>query len=1014
MGIIHKNLKLFLFFAMLLSCTAGYAQQKTITGKVTDGSTGEALPGVTIVVEGTTYGTITNINGEYTINVEAGQVLAFSYIGYVTQQIVVGEEPVINVVLPVDTEQLEEVVVIGYGQVKKSDATGSVSVVDAKDFNKGAITSPQELLMGKSAGVSIITNSGAPGSGATIRIRGGSSMRASNDPLIIIDGFPIDNGNVSGSSNALSTINPNDIESFTVLKDASATAIYGSRASNGVIIITTKKGKAGQKLEVNYNSNFSVSKASGFIDVFSGDEFRGLAATIAANNSIGLTPSDLSRLGNANTDWQDEIYRTALSFEHNLSLTGAVGGTPFRISYGNTNQNGILRTTNFTRNTLDIGVDPSFLENRLQVNIKLKGSYTKNDFGNTGAIGAAVAYDPTQPVMNGNTRFDGYHTWVNISDVLPDGSLNPNGYPNPLGVSNPVALLEQTDNRSTVKRVIGNIILNYNFKYIPGLRANLNTGYDILKSAGHNNAPDSAPWTFRQGIGQKNDYDQKNSNELFDFYLNYVKDIDAISSKIDVTAGYSWQHFKREGSTFNRNGDGSVVTENSSYINENFLVSFFGRVNYTLKDKYLLTVTLRNDGSSRFSKDNRWGLFPAAAFAWKINKENFLANFEPLSDLKLRLGYGITGQQDISTNYYPYLPVYRKSEGGALYQFGNKFYNTLRPSPYDANIKWEETTTYNIGLDFGFFNNKINGSLDIYQRKTKDLINNIPIAAGSNFSNFLVTNVGNLENKGAELTINARPVSKRDISWDLGFNISYNENKVTKLTKTDDPNYPGVDAGSISGGVGNFIQNISVGYPINSFFVYQQVYNTNGMPIEGVYVDLSGNGGNVTSSNLNKYRYKDPAADVLMGISSRVMYKQFDLSFSGRVSLGNYVYNNVASDRALYSSMYNQSGFFNNLPKWVNNTGFSNTQYWSDYYVENASFFRMDNITLGYDLTKALNNTVSSRISFTVQNAFIITKYTGLDPEIGATGDANRPTLGIDNNIYPRPRVFLFGVNFTF
>ena len=478
-----------------------------------------------------------------------------------------------------------------------------------------------------------------------------------------------------------------------------------------------------------------------------------------------------------------------------------------------------------------------------------------------------------------------------------------------------------------------------------------------------------------------------------------MKDLESIKSKVDVTGGYSWQHFYKDGSSFVRNGDETQVSDSSKFINENYLVSFFGRLNYTFMDRYLFTATLRDDGSSRFAKDNRWGLFPAAAFAWKINEEAFLKNVTVVSDLKLRLGWGITGQQDIG-NDYPYLPVYRGSTATAQYQFGNTFYNTLRPNPYDRNIKWEETTTYNIGLDFGFMKNRITGSIDAYQRDTKDLLNFIPIAAGSNFSNFLTTNVGNLVNKGVELTLNAQAVSTKDWSWNIGFNAAYNENKITKLTKTDDPNYTGVDVGLIGGGVGNFIQNQRVGMPSNSFFVFQQVYGADGMPIEGLYVDRTGNGGTVTSNNLNKYHYKKPAPDVTLGINSRVAYKQFDFSFSGRANIGNYVYNNVASG-ALYSTVYNQSGFFNNIPKQSENAKFTNTQYFSDFYIENASFFKMDNMSAGYNFKKFLQ----ARLSFTVQNAFTITKYKGLDPEVDG---------GIDNNFYPRPRVFVLGVNLTF
>lgn len=1002
MRIIRKNLNVLILIVSLLLTNLAMAQQSVLTGKVTDSSSGDALPGVSIVVKGTTNGTISKFDGTFSLTVNRGDIVQFSFVGYKTQEVAMAGQREIAVVLEVDNAELDEVVVIGYGQVKKGDATGAVSTVSSKDFNKGGITSPQDLLVGKSAGTVITSSGGAPGSGATIRIRGGSSMSASNDPLIIIDGFPVSNSGISGLANPLSTINPNDIETFTVLKDASATAIYGSRASNGVILITTKKGAVGKPLQVEYNATMSLSSLPAYMDVLSGDEFRAMAYDLASKGSVGLNMASLGRLGNENTNWQKEIYQTAFAHDHNVNFSGGLKNIPYRLSLGYTNQDGILKTTNMERTTLTVGADPTFLDNHLKVSINLKGSYTKQNFGDQGAVGSAVSYDPTQPVMNGNTKFGGYYTWVNLSDVLPDGTMNPNGSPNPIGVSNPVALLEQTDNRSTVQRSLGNVQFDYKFHFLPELRANMNIGYDYFSTKGHNNAPDNAAFTFRNGIGRKNDYEQTGKTQLFDFYLNYAKEIASVKSKVDATVGYSWQHFYKDGWAFVRNGaetQVSVDKETSKFINENYLVSFFGRLNYTVMDRYLLTLTLRNDGSSRFSKENRWGLFPAAALAWKINDESFMKGIKAVSDLKLRLGWGVTGQQDIG-NDYPYLPVYRGSTPTAQYQFGNTFYNTLRPNPYDANIKWEETTTYNVGLDYGFLKNRISGSIDVYKRETKDLLNFIPIAAGSNFSNFLTTNVGNLENKGIELTLNGLVISKKDLSWNVGFNAAYNENKITKLTKTDDPNYTGVDTGGIAGGVGNFIQNQRVGFPSNSFFVFQQVYGANGMPIEGLYVDRTGTGGTVTSNNLNKYHYKKPAPDYTLGISSRIAYKQFDFSFSGRANIGNYVYNNVASG-SLYSTVYNQSGFYNNIPRQVNNSKFTNTQYFSDFYIENASFFKMDNMSVGYNLEKYLK----ARISFTAQNVFTITKYSGLDPEVDG---------GIDNNFYPRPRVFVLGVNLTF
>lgn len=1000
-------LKVLFLFLSLTFAYQGFAQGVRISGKVTDANDGKTMPGVTIAVKNTTTGTITDIDGSFSINVDKGATLVFSFIGYNTQEVVVGDKTSINIVMVPSVTTLEEAVVIGYGTVKKSDATGSVAVVSSKDFNRGAITSPQELLVGKTTGVVITSNGGAPGSGATIRIRGGSSLNASNDPLIVIDGIPVDNTGISGSANPLASINPNDIESFTVLKDASATAIYGSRASNGVIIITTKKGASagGKKMAINYNGAFSLNTVPNTLEVFSGDDFKVLVNELKDKGFSGLSDKSVKRLGTANTDWQNEIYRSSFTQDHNLSIAGNASKLPYRASVGYTNQDGILKETNMNRLSGAFNLSPVLLNDHLKVDLNFKGSQSKYEFSNTGAVGSAVAYDPTQPVMNGNTRFGGYHTWVNLADTLEDGSMNPNGYPNPIGVSNPVALLNQTTNNSTVNRYLGNAQFEYKFHFLPELKANLNMGFDKSSSDGINNAPNEAAWTFRQGIGQKIDYTQEKNMELLDFYLNYVKELPSIKSKIDATAGYSWQHFKREGDNYSRNGDETVVQDSTQYINENYLVSFFGRLNYTLNDRYLLTVTLRDDGSSRFSEDTRWGLFPAVAFAWRIKDEGFASKLQNLSDLKLRLGYGVTGQQNIGDNfrdYYPYLATYVISEPTAYYQFGSTFYPTLRPNPYDANLKWETTTTYNVGLDFGFFDNRVTGAIDYYFRQTEDLIGYIPIAVGSNFSNYLTTNVGSLENKGVELMIDVKPVITKDLLWTVGYNVSYNKNEITKISLNDDPEYTGVPVGGISGGVGNFIQNNNVGFPANSFYVYQQVYDDNGMPIEGLYIDRSGQGGNIAGNELNKYHYEKPAPDFVMGLSSTLRYKKFDAALSARVNIGNYVYNNVASDRAVYSSLYNQSGYFNNLPTQVNNTKFNTPQYWSDFYIENASFFRLDNISVGYNFNELFNQKIDARFSFTVQNAFVITKYNGLDPEVDG---------GIDNNFYPRARTFVFGVN---
>jgi len=972
----------FILFALLtLSVTA---QERSITGKVIDASTNEGLVGVTIVIEGTYTGTVTDLDGNYSIKVMPESKLIFSFIGYRSQTVAITQQSTLNVALVLETQGIDEVVVIGYGTIKKSDATGSISTVSAKDFNKGGITSPQDLIVGKSAGVVITTAGGAPGSGATIRIRGGSSLKASNDPLIIIDGVPIDNNNISGSSNFLSFVNPNDIETFTVLKDASATAIYGSRASNGVILITTKKGTVGSPMRITYDGSTSIASPIKYLDVYSGDQVR----QIAFDHKELYTADNYNNLGSYNTNWQKEIYRNAVSQDHNVSVSGAYKSLPYRVSVGYTDQNGILKNTDLQRLTGSINLNPSFFNGDLKVNMNAKGMTTDNNFGADGAVGSAMNMDPTQPVMDGNTKSKGYFQWGN--------------YGANLGTPNPVEQLMEADNRSNVKRVIGNIQFDYKIPFVSGLRANLNMATDYTESKGYNNRPPTSPSNLTAPYwGKMNDFSGKNYNDLLDFYLNYTKDISQISSKIDATAGYSWQHFQREGETFTRGYhlvSQASQEERTSFITENYLVSFFGRLNYTFMERYLLTLTVRDDGSSRFAKGNQWGLFPSAAFAWKIKDESFLKDVDAVSDLKLRLGWGVTGQQDIGSDY-PAQARYLTSIAGSYYPIGGKFLPTLRPDAYDPNIKWEETTTANIGMDFGFMKDRITGSVDVYQRVTNNLLNTVTIPSGSNFSNSLLTNVGSLENRGAEFSLNLTPISTKEMSLILGFNVSYNENKITKLLTSDDPNYIGILSGNSMTG---YNQVTRVGYPANSFFMNKQVYDASGNPVEGLYVDLSGKGGTVNGNTDDQYIYKKPAPDYLLGFSARFNYKNFDLSASTRASFGNYVYNEVAAG-ASYDQMY-QIGYWKNQPTYLSDTKFVKRQFTSDYFVENASFFKLDNVAAGYNFENFCDK-MSARISFTVQNVVTITNYRGIDPEISG---------GKDNNFYPRPRTFMLGVSLTY
>ncbi|TCO09692.1 SusC/RagA family TonB-linked outer membrane protein [Natronoflexus pectinivorans] len=993
------------FLMLLLGCLIPLgvsAQQVNVTGRVTDSANGEPVPGVTIVIAGTPTGTITSIDGTYSINANVGDMLQFSFIGYDTERRnVSADAAVLNVVMQPSVFGVDEVVVIGYGQIRKSDATGSVNVIGADDFNRGPITTPQGLITGRIPGVMVTQGSGAPGSGSTIRIRGGSSLSASNDPLIVIDGFPVDNSGVEGLANPLSTINPNDIESMTVLKDASATAIYGSRASNGVIIITTKRGTK-DGLNINYTGNVSVGQLVKYHDVFDGNEFRDLVADRVANH--GMDPVALTRLGQANTDWQDEIYRTAVSTDHNVSFYGRYNDIPFRASIGHTIENGILKESSLSRTTLAVTANPSFFDDQLRVTINLKGMDIHNNFSNQDAISSAFQFDPSQPIRNDNTRYGGYFTWIELAQA---DQLN--GNPINIATHNPLARLAYRDDQSDVQSAIGNIQFDYAVPFLEGLRANLNMGMEISEGEGNNNTDPRASWSLREPSFNVQSYRGTRKNQLLDFYLNYMAEVG--DHRFDATAGYGWQYFYRSGSSRNRSwemgDDGEYIGAGSrSYKNENYLVSFFGRLNYAFMDRYLVTATLRNDGSSRFGKDNRWGLFPAFALAWKINEESFLENADFLSELKLRLGYGVTGQQDIGTNYYPYIPIYRESEQGAYYRFGDTYYSTLRPNPYDANLKWEETTTYNLGLDFGFLNNRFQGSVDVYHRETVDLISNVPIAAGTNFSNYLTTNVGSLENQGVEIGLTYRAISRLDLSWSIGANFAANRNEITSLSNLDTEDAGvGYPLGGISGGTGNTVMWNRVGQAANTFFLFQQVYDTNGMPIEGLYVDKTGEGGNVAGNNDNKYFMGTPTPDFLIGISSDLKYRNWDFSFAGRLSIGNEVYNNNWSDRAIYQELYNQSGYLSNIPKAVQRTNFTNAQYWSSVYLEDASFFRMDHITLGYSFERLLTERLSGRVTASVQNAFVITDYSGLDPEVSG---------GIDNNIYPRPRTFMLGVNVNF
>jgi len=986
-----------LFLPLMLLVTAGFAQEGMVRGTVYDADDGTTLPGASIVVQGTTRGTLSDASGKFSIMVGPDATLEVSFIGYKTRQVLVQPNTTADVYLQQETTTLDELVVIGYGVQKKDDATGSVTAISSKEFNYGAITSPAELINGKVSGVQVVDGGGAPGEATTIRIRGGSSLQAINDPLIVIDGVPVDNEGVSGMRNPLNTINPSDIETMTVLKDASATAIYGSRASNGVIIITTKKataaaGEEGVPVAVEYQGNFSLYTPTKRVDVYDAQEFSQLIRE--------KYPNQADMLGSDDTDWQDEIFNTAFGQDHFVGAAGALKYLPYRFSIGYANKDGILETDNMKRTTFSLNLNPSLLDDHLRININSRYMSIKNRFADRGAIGAAIQFDPTKPVKGDTSAFGGYYYWEQA-----------NGDPVDLATNNPVAMLEQRKDESEVNRIVGNAQFDYRLHWLPELRANLNLGLDYSESDGSVIVGPEAAFEYlpldsdsinKSGI--YNTYTQLKRNELLEFYLNYLKDLPSINSNVDVMLGYSWQWFYRRNTNLNSTFYKVPSLTDTVYDpTEYYLLSYFGRINYTFADRYILTFTLRNDNTSRFSKDNRQGWFPSVALAWKINDESFMKNINWLSQLKLRLSYGVTGQQNINQGDYPYLARYTFNRAGAYYQMGNIFYRTLRPEGYDENIKWEETTTWNAGLDYGFADNRYYGSIDFYIRKTKDLLNIVPVPAGTNLTNEILTNIGDLENRGVEFSIFTRPIVKEEMAWEIGFNATYNKNEITKLTASDDPNYLGYKVGGISGGVGNTVEIHSVGYPAFSFFVYEQVYDADGKPIQGMYVDRNGDG---EINDKDRYHYKDPNPDFIFGLSSRFNYKNWDLAFSGRAYFGNYVYNNVESENAVYERLYRPEGpYLSNISTAVEDTEFENPQYLSDYYVQDGSFFKMDYITLGYNFKNFAQDRLRLRLTFTVNNAFIISKYKGLDPEI---------FLGIDNNIYPRPRTYTLGVNLQF
>jgi len=983
-----KRLLVATILPLVAICQPALAQEKVVTGKVTDSKTGIPVSGASVLVKGTSLGASSAEDGSFSIKVPpSATTLVISSVGFGTKEVSIGSGP-LQIGLSGTSENLNEVVVIGYGTAKKKDLTGSIATVTSKDFQQGAITTPEQLIAGKVAGVSITSNGGAPGSGSVIRIRGGASLNASNDPLVVIDGVPFSGNGVSGAANIFSLINPNDIETFAILKDASATAIYGSRASNGVIMITTKKGKSGSAV-FNFSTQVSASVIPKKIDVLSPTQFRAYVNTYGDAAHIAM-------LGKANTDWQNEIYQAAISTDNNLSVSGSWRKIPYRFSGEYLNQSGILKTDNLDRYSLGIRLSPQFFNNHLKAEINLNGIETHTRFANQGAIGAAVSFDPTQPV-HATSVYGGYFEWENSP-----------GTPNPNAPRNPVGLLEQKNDRSTVDRSFGNLQLDYKFHFLPDLHANLNLGYDVAQGKGTTFVPANAAQSWSTQ-GTNNHYLQKLANTVAEFYLNYIKDIASIRSTVNVTAGYGYYDnltTTYNYASFDAKGDtisGSVPLYPLDKPRTT-LLSYYGRLIYTFNSKYILAASLRTDGSSRFLPANRWGTFPSVAFTWKAKQESFLINSNIFSDLKVRLSYGITGQQDAIPNYQSQA-TYGLSVTSAQYQFGNSYYYMYAPAAYDANLKWEQTAATNAGIDYGFWGNRITGSVDYYYRKTKNLLNLVSVPAGSNFTNQLVTNVGNITSKGVEFTINATPVKTRDLTWDVSFNAAYSNVIITNLTLpgSKDTSFIGNPTGSISGATGQNIQINSVGYAPNTFFVYKQVYDSKtGKPVEGVYADLNKDG---VINQKDQYRYKTPVPKYTLGFSTQVTYKKWSFSTVLRANIGNYVYNNINANLGVQKNIINPGGYLGNATTDIYNTGFNNNQYQSDYYIQNGSFLKMDNLGVAYNIGRIWNNKAGLRINANCQNVFTVTKYKGTDPEISS---------GIDNNFYARPRIYVLGLNLTF
>ena len=991
--------KILILLSVLALTSATAFAQYTAKGVVED-KFGPVI-GAAVIQMGTSNGVQTDLDGQWTLNVpSANTLIEISFLGLKTVVVEAGKAG--RVLMEDDQEYLDEVVVIGYGTVKKSDLTGSVATVKADEINKGVITTPADLLRGKSAGVVVTSGSGMPGSGATIRIRGGSSLNASNDPLVVIDGLPVSNDGISGMSDPLSSINPEDIESFTVLKDASATAIYGSRASNGVIVITTKKGsKVGSNIpHVALDYTGSVNTIAKYNQLLDRDGIVDLIRDFYGENSaaeanLGIYENGEQKL--YNTDWQREIYQIAPSHDVNLSVTGRIGEIfPYRVSGGYTRQVGTLRGSQMDRATASVNLSPTFLNKHLIINLNGKGTYSANQYANQDAIGAANHYDPTKPVYNNvpGYNLNKYTTWYDQS-----GNINT------MATMNPVALLDAKNDVAGAYRFIGNVQADYKVHGLEALRFNLNVGLDWAKSKGVTELAMGSEASYhntnQSGGGSHTDYDYMRRNTTLEFYGNWNQDFGR--HNVNLLAGYSWQHFYNESSSDTYRISDKATLGSSVGRGELYLLSFFGRANYSFADRYLLTATFRADGTSRF-QNHKWGLFPSAAFAWNVMNEDFMSEVKGMSSLKLRLSWGQTGQQEVG-GYYDTFAKFLTNQLGSYYFFNDRLITPISALGYSADLRWETTTTYNVGFDLGFWNDRLTAAIDVYKRDTKDILNYIPVPALSNLTNYLNTNIGNMTNLGAELDLNAILIERKDMSWTAGFNVAYNHNEITKLTASDE-NATGVETGGISGGTGNNVQMFQVGFPMRTFNLYKQVYDQDGNPINGVYVDMNGDGQITADDKYMDKRFK-ASPDFTFGFNTSFSYKNWTAALSGHASLGNWVYNNVASDTEMLADLWTNS-FIGNRVSSATRSMFSQAQYLSDYYLQNGSFLKFDNFTLGYTfpkLFKVAENDASLNVFATVQNIYTLTKYTGIDPEVYG---------GIDGTVYPRPRTFILGLKFNF